>query len=76
MAYVVPLLGLPSFVTRRKYGASLSGPLVVTVQPLTLRAHRSAVFSHAFASFASPCWRAMAAPVTSPSIWAAMVAGE
>ena len=43
MVYVVPALGLPSLVKRRKYGPVEYGPVVVTVQPLTLACQSSAV---------------------------------
>ena len=56
--------------------ALFSGPLLVAVQSLTRLAQRSAVRSHVLASARSPLLRAMAAPVTRPSICAAMVAGE
>ncbi len=43
MVYVVPAFGLPSLVSRRKYGFGEYGPFVVTVQPLTCACQASAV---------------------------------
>ena len=45
MLYVVPAFGLPSLVSRRKYGPAEYGPVVVTVQPLTFACQASAVAS-------------------------------
>ena len=58
--YVVPALGLPSLVSRRKYGWLDSGPFVVTVQPCTLDAHSSASASHRVEEAVSPFARAIA----------------
>jgi hypothetical protein len=43
MEYVVPASGLPSLVSRRKYGRTEYRPVVVTVQSLSRACQSSAV---------------------------------
>ncbi len=53
-----------------------SGPFVVAVHACTLRCQASAVASQRVAVAASPVRRRRSAPVTSPAISAAIVAGD
>src|SRR5688572_4195750 len=68
MLYVVPASGLPSLVSRRKYGPDEYGPDVVTVHPLTFDCQSSAVARYRVADASSPLARARYAAHTRPAI--------
>src|SRR6478672_6581217 len=74
--YVVPRLGCPSLVSRRKYGLGEYGPLFVAVQPFTCDRQVSAVVRYLCADALSPLCRAIMAAQTRPAISLEIVAGE